>query len=92
MELLVFGHGGRPFIVFPTSQGTFFEYEDRGMIDALWSKLESGMVQLVCVSTVDSESFYASWRHPRERIDRYLAWALFRSQCVQIVLVFVCIK
>jgi esterase/lipase superfamily enzyme len=74
MELLVFGHGGPAVIVFPTSQGAFFEYEDRGMIAALADKLDGGGLRLICVSTVDSESFYASWRPPRERIDRYLAY------------------
>ena len=35
MESLVFGHGGLPILVFPTSMGRFFEYEDSGMIRAL---------------------------------------------------------
>ena len=74
MELLTFGHAGVPMIVFPTSQGAFFEYEDRGMVAALTDKIEAGMVQLCCVSTVDSESFYASGAHPRARIERYLAY------------------
>ena len=30
MELLVFGHGGTPLVVFPTSMGRFFDYEERG--------------------------------------------------------------
>ncbi len=32
MESLVFGHAGQPILVFPTSMGRFFEYEDAGMI------------------------------------------------------------
>ena len=47
MELLVFGHAGPPMIVFPTSMGAFFEYEDRGMIDALADKLEHGAAAAV---------------------------------------------
>jgi esterase/lipase superfamily enzyme len=35
MEMLVFGHAGPPILVFPTSMGSFHEYEDRGMIGAL---------------------------------------------------------
>jgi esterase/lipase superfamily enzyme len=31
MELLVLGHAGARVLVFPTSQGRFFEWEDRGM-------------------------------------------------------------
>ncbi|GMV21277.1 MAG: esterase family protein [Vicinamibacterales bacterium] len=74
MELLTFGHAGRPVIVFPTSMGSFFEYEDRGMIGALHDKLEGGLLQLFCVSTVDTESFYGSMLDPRDRIARYLQY------------------
>ena len=42
MDLLIFGHAGPPMIVFPSSMGAFFEYEDRGMIDSLAGKLEHG--------------------------------------------------
>jgi len=74
MELLVFGHAGAPVIVFPTSMGAFFEYEDRSMIGALQDKLDRGIMQLFCVSTLDSETFYARDRPPRARLDRYLAY------------------
>ena len=73
MEMLTFGHSGTPVFVFPTSMGSFFEYEDRGMIGALAGKLDAGELRLFCVQTVDSESFYAE-RHPRERLVRYLQW------------------
>jgi esterase/lipase superfamily enzyme len=73
MELLVFGHAGQPTFVFPTSMGSYFEYEDRGMVGALADKINGGALQLFCVQTVDDESFYST-RHPRERINRYLTW------------------
>jgi esterase/lipase superfamily enzyme len=31
MELLVFGHAGSRVLVFPTSMGRFYEFEDRGL-------------------------------------------------------------
>jgi esterase/lipase superfamily enzyme len=71
MELLVFGHAGAPVIVFPTSQGRFFEYEDRGMVGALAHHIEQGWVQLICVDSVDAESWYAGWAHPRGRLHRH---------------------
>ena len=74
MELLHFGHAGDAIIVFPTSLGKFFEYEDRGMVAALASKLEAGVLQLFCVSTNDDETFYGRQLHPRHRVDRYLAY------------------
>jgi esterase/lipase superfamily enzyme len=42
MELLVFGHAGLPVMVFPTSGGRFYEFEDRGMIGALAGKIDAG--------------------------------------------------
>lgn len=74
MEMLVFGHGGRPVIVFPTSMGAFFEYEDRGMVGALAGKLDAGELQLFCISTLDKETFYAKMVSPRDRINRYLQY------------------
>ena len=44
MESLVYGHAGQPILVFPTSMGRFFEYEDAGMIRALagnWKRARS---------------------------------------------------
>ena len=71
MELLVFGHAGARVIVFPTSNGRFFDWEDRGMTAALGEHLEKGWIQLYCVDSVDSESWYAKWRPPAERAARH---------------------
>lgn len=74
MHSLVFGHAGTPMIVFPTSMGAFFDYEDRGMVAAISDKIDAGIVQLFCVTTLDSETFYGKHLPPRTRIDRYLQW------------------
>lgn len=78
MELIVLGHGGARVLVFPTSQGRFFEWEDRRMGEALAEHLERGWIQLFCVDSVDAESWYdrakppgeRAWRH--ELYDRYI--------------------
>ena len=46
MDALVFGHAGTPLLVFPTSMGKYFEYEDRGMISVLAPKIERGELRL----------------------------------------------
>jgi esterase/lipase superfamily enzyme len=74
MELLVFGHDGLPAIVFPTSQARFYEFEDQGMIEAVRDKLEAGRLQLFCVDSVDSESWYNRSVSPRWRIARHLQY------------------
>ncbi|GAC1559555.1 MAG: alpha/beta hydrolase-fold protein [Herpetosiphon sp.] len=71
MELLVFGHAGAPVIVFPTSQGRFYEYEDQGMVGALAHQLDQGWIQLICLDSVDAESWYCRWAHPRGRLYRH---------------------
>lgn len=77
MELLVFGHAGPPVVVFPSSMGAFFEYEDRGMVEALQPKLDNGWLQLYCVSSVDGESWYQRRIHPRHRVERHLQYEAY---------------
>ena len=71
MELLVFGHAGTPILVFPSSQGRFYEWEDFGMVGALADKLEAGHNLLVCVDSVDRESFFNRGADPYTRIKRH---------------------
>lgn len=83
MEMLWFGHAGRPMIWFPTSQGRFFQNEDFGLVGAVGDLVEEGQLQIASVDSVDSESFYATEKHPAERIarhdeyDAYLAREVF---------------
>lgn len=74
MELLVFGHGGVPVLVYPTSMGRFFEYEDRGMVGALREQIDGGNIQLYCVDSVDAESWYNGAAHPRWRVMRHVQY------------------
>ena len=74
MELLEFGHDGARVIAFPTSQGRFFEWEDRCMIDAVREHLERGWIQLFCVDSVDGESWYNEWVHPAVRAARHVQY------------------
>ena len=77
MELLIFGHHGAPLIVFPTSQGRFYEYEDRGMVGRLSEHLERGWIQLICVDSVDAESSYCGWCHPSGRVQRHIQYEAY---------------
>lgn len=70
MEMLCFGHRGFPVVVFPTSGGRFYEYEDRGMVGALATKIDRGELQVICVDSVDQESWYNRWAGPADRVRR----------------------
>ena len=70
MEMLVFGHGGAAVLVFPTSMGRFYQYEDFGMVATLAHHIEQGWIQLFCVDSVDPESWYNTAIHPHDRAVR----------------------
>jgi esterase/lipase superfamily enzyme len=74
MELLHFGHAGRTLLVFPTSQGRFYQWEDFGLVASISDFIESGAVQLVCLDSVDSESWYARDKPPADRVRRHLQY------------------
>ena len=72
MEMLVFGHSGLAVLVFPTSGGRFYEFEDNGMVHAIRGEIEAGRVQLFCVDSVNGESWYNRDVAPRWRIARHM--------------------
>ena len=71
MEYLWFGKFGRPVMIFPTSGGRFFENEDFKLTDSLADKVDAGHIQLVCVDSVDNESWYNRGVHPGIRAARH---------------------
>ncbi len=71
MELLVFGHAGARVLVFPTSKGKFYEWEDRGMMGTLSQQINQGWLQVFCVDSIDAESWYNYGIHPGARAYRH---------------------
>ncbi len=71
MEMLWFGHAGRPMIWFPTSVGRFYQNEDFGLVGAVGDLVAGGRLQIACVDSIDDESFYAKGKQPAERIRRH---------------------
>jgi esterase/lipase superfamily enzyme len=57
--------------MFPTSMGRFHQYEDMNVVGALYDKVENGFIQLVCVDSVDAESWYCKSAPPAARAARH---------------------
>jgi esterase/lipase superfamily enzyme len=74
MEYLWFGDRGRPLLLFPTSMGRFYQNEDFGLVGALTDKVDAGHLQIVCVDSVDAESWYNTAAPPRDRLLRHDAY------------------
>ncbi|MBE0637843.1 MAG: esterase family protein [Bacteroidales bacterium] len=71
MELKVYGHSGKPFIIFPCQGGRFFESEDFGMIDAISYLINDGRVKVFTVDGIDNESWANYGIHPADRAVRH---------------------
>jgi len=71
MELRVYGHAGKPVLVFPSARGRFYDYQDFGMVDAVSGFLEGGAIALVTVDSVDAQSWLNASVHPAERARRH---------------------
>ncbi|HTU80569.1 MAG TPA: alpha/beta hydrolase-fold protein [Candidatus Acidoferrales bacterium] len=74
MELLHFGDRGYPVVMFPTSMGRFYQYEDMHTVDHLADKVDAGFIQLFCVDSVDAESWYDSSVPPAARAARHVQY------------------
>lgn len=71
MEALLFGHGGEPVLLFPTSKGRFFQNEDFGLIRSIEDKLDAGRYTVLCVDSVDEEAYLNHSAHPHDRLVRH---------------------
>jgi len=74
MEYKVYGHKGKPVLVFPTSNGRFYQYEDAGMINAVSRFINDGKIQIWTVDGIDWETFYSSRNDNHSRITRHEAY------------------
>ncbi|HLE51865.1 MAG TPA: alpha/beta hydrolase-fold protein [Anaerolineales bacterium] len=71
MEFKIYGHAGKPVIVFPTQGGRFYQYEDYSMVGACSAFIAEGKLQLFTLDSIDDQS-WANWNaHPADRVRRH---------------------
>lgn len=83
MEFKVFGHAGKPCLVFPPQDGRFYDYENFGMIEAAKEYIEAGKLQMFCCDSIDGETWSNQSGDPRERIQLQERW--FHYICDELV-------
>jgi esterase/lipase superfamily enzyme len=66
-EMLVFGQEGYPVILFPTSQGSYYQNKDQGLIETARWFLENGKVKIYCPDSLDAVSWYNKSISPGQR-------------------------
>ncbi len=74
MELKVYGHAGRPVVVFPSSGGSFHEYEDFGMVEVCRPFIDAGRITLFTPGSIDKQSWMNECAHPADRASRHNAY------------------
>lgn len=67
MELKVYGHAGKPFIIFPTQAGRFFQAEDEGIMESISGFINDGRISMIAVDSIDNESWSNRGLHPHQR-------------------------
>jgi esterase/lipase superfamily enzyme len=55
--LIVYGHWGRPVLVFPSENGKAGDFASNGMVDAVADLVQAGRVKLYCVGSYDGHSW-----------------------------------
>jgi esterase/lipase superfamily enzyme len=58
--LAVYGHWGRPVLVFPSEGGHATEFAERGMVGAVEPLVEAGRVKLYCAGSFDAGTWSAA--------------------------------
>ena len=73
-EMLVFGSGGHPLIIFPALNESFFELKDNGIIESASNLLDSGKIKIYCPQSID----YLTWNNrsiaPADRAKSYTGY------------------
>ena len=96
MELKVYGHAGKPVIVFPAQAGRFYEFEDFRMVDAVHDYIDAGQYQFYTVDSIDAQSWANYGADPADRArrhedyDRYITQEVapfIRERCGEDVLI-----
>lgn len=74
MEFNVYGHAGKPILVFPAQNGRYFDFEGFHMLDNVTDLIESGKIQLFCCDSIDSETWSAEHEDCHRRILKHEQW------------------
>jgi esterase/lipase superfamily enzyme len=71
MELKVYGHWGKPLLVFPSQDGRFHDFEGFGMVEGCAPLIDAGRVKLFTVDGIDSQSWTSKESPPANRARRH---------------------
>ncbi len=71
-EMLTVGESGVPVVLFPTTKGSYMQNRDFGLVGVVAPLIEAGLIQVICVDSVDAHSFYNYDIDPASRIRNHM--------------------
>lgn len=71
-EMLTFGYGGYPILLFPTSKGRYYENKDFKLIESAAPFINEGKVKIYCPDGIDQLSWYNKNIHPADRVKNHI--------------------
>jgi esterase/lipase superfamily enzyme len=71
LNLIAYGHWGRPVLVFPSELGRRWDWEGTGMVEAIAPLIDAGRVKLYCVDGADAYTWRADEVPLEERARRH---------------------
>ncbi len=74
MEYIVYGDRGRGVLVFPSQNGKCSDYQGFGMTDVLAPFIDSGQIRLICVDSIDAQTWSAEGGDEHHRISLHESW------------------
>ncbi len=74
MEYKIFGDEGHGVIVFPSQDGRFYDYQDFDMVAALSQFIDRGLIRLICVDSIDRETWSLTGGDEHKRIALHEQW------------------
>jgi esterase/lipase superfamily enzyme len=74
MEYNLYGTKGHPVLVFPSQNGRYWDYQDFKMVDVLTPFIDSGQIRLICIDSIDNETWSDTYGDEHQRIVRHEQW------------------
>ncbi len=74
MEYIIYGTGGKVCFVFPEQNGRFHDFKDFGMVDVVQPWIDCGKIKLICLDSIDQETWSNKNGNPKERIQLQEKW------------------
>ena len=77
MEFNVYGHAGKPMLVFPSQNGRYFDFANNGMIEPVEHLVDEGKIQIFCCDSIDQESWSDENGDPQHRTYMMEQWYFY---------------